>query len=114
MDEVKKEKNDLLLHLMTNKDNLDEKTQVELNLKIANLEGRIARDYFNRRDMENACVNLVSQASCLVKAKYYPDALEVLNDIVILTCEAKLKEWARQEIAKIEGLTQKEEPDGIS
>jgi hypothetical protein len=114
IDEIRKRKNNLLLDLMQKRDVLNEKEYLNLNLEIADLEGQIARYHFAQKDLEKACVNLVSQASCYIKIRYYADALEVLNDITVFTCEAKLKAWAQNEMENIVTLMTMEEPNGVS
>ena len=114
MNEIRKKKNDLLLYLIRDHNILDEETQVKLNLEIADLEDQLAKDHLNKLDSEGACVSLVSQASCYMKAKYYANALDTFKIILETTKNPNLKSWIKQEVERIEKLMQKEEANGIS
>lgn len=75
---------------------------IELASEVAALEGRIVEMHLRKRRYDEATINLVSQASCLQRARRTDEAFRVLNKAASYAKGEPLKQWISTELAKIE------------
>jgi hypothetical protein len=69
-----------------------------LAMEAARMEERIAKERLALQQWEEAAVNLVSQASCLVDAERFFDAIRIYARVQKLTRKPRLQAWIQQEI----------------
>lgn len=73
----------------------------DLANKVASLEGEIAYSLISKNNWARACVNLISQASCLKDAGRKVEAQRVLTRALEFCGEASLERWISDELATL-------------
>jgi superfamily II DNA or RNA helicase len=72
----------------------------------AALEGFVVDAYLDQQEFGKATINLVSQASCLLRAERFAEARRVLLKAMKFADAKKIREWITEELVKLD-----EQPD---
>jgi hypothetical protein len=105
MESVLKEKNQLVIKLVCRRLLMLSDEIRETNLRIAALEEQIANYELGQGRVEEACVNLVSQATALEHAGIYDKAIAVYQSVSEKTEKDGLKNFVLSEIERIKSVT---------
>lgn len=101
-------KTGLLIALEAAKGSDDEARVQKLAMEAACLESQITAILMDRGETENAVINLVSQASCLVDAGYARRAIWAHEQALSLTNVDEKRNWIRGELARLRSATEDE------
>jgi hypothetical protein len=101
MKELILRKNQLLLALARAKDAADGPAIYRLAMRAADLENRIAEHFIRAKRLDDAAVNLVSRASCLLDAEQKDQAVYTLQRARNLTRNPEAWNWIHSEIARL-------------
>lgn len=110
LDKLKREKNAKLLALEFAKLSKNNRDIFHLGSEVAALEAIIARAYLAKGEVENAVINLISQASCLCDSRRYSEAVKVFKRALSLSTISDTKQWIEKELTRIPLVTLRVNP----
>lgn len=108
--ELKKEKSRKLIELETARRTGQNRVVFRLGSEVAAIEHSIANDYLKKNEYDNAVVNLISQASCLIDSRRYSEAVKVLNFAFSISTVDQTKNWIQEQLNQFKELTLRENP----
>jgi hypothetical protein len=95
------EKNLLIVKVMHERESLSADEKLKTELRIAELEGKIAGYLLSINKPEDACVNLISQATALCKIGFTDEAIKIFASVHEKTNKQSLKAWVVSEITRL-------------
>jgi DNA repair protein RadD len=101
LEQLKTEKNLLLLRLETAKKSGDRRSMFNLGSEAAALEGYLARLYLLRGDSQRAVINLISQASCLCDSNRLTEASRIYRKAAEIASIPQTQAWIQDAVKNL-------------
>ena len=99
--ELIKEKSRILLELEAAKLGKKRREVFQLASKAASLESTIAYQLLINEQSEDAVINLISAASCLIDSRRLPEAKRILTHARRITLTSSISTWIDGELARL-------------